>query len=70
VPEKIQIRIFPDGTVKAETLGIKGQKCTDVIPLLESLLKAEALKAEYTREYYEVEEEVELQQQQNNILKS
>lgn len=60
--EKIQIRIFPDGRVMAETLGIKGEKCTDVIPLLEQLLNAEAVEAEYTEEFYEV---VQVQPQQS-----
>lgn len=66
--KRIQIRIFPDGRLQAETLGIKGEKCTDVIPLLEALLDAEAIEAEYTKEFYEVEQE-SVQQNQKNILK-
>lgn len=53
--EKVQVRIFPDGRIQAETKGIKGEKCTDLIPILEKLLNAEAIQAEYTREFYERE---------------
>ncbi|MFP4976512.1 DUF2997 domain-containing protein [Paenibacillus sp. CN-4] len=66
--EKIQIRIYPDGRIEAETLGIKGERCTDMIPVLESLLNAEAVQAEYTEEFYETAvETVELREQQNII---
>ena len=53
--EKLKIRIFPDGTIKAETKGIKGEKCTDYIMILEKLLEAEATEAHYTEEFYESE---------------
>lgn len=66
--KRIQIRIFPDGRIQAETLGIKGEKCTDVIPLLESLLDAEATEAAYTLEFYEAEQ-ASIQQNHNNVLK-
>ncbi|MFD3259086.1 DUF2997 domain-containing protein [Paenibacillus lentus] len=62
--EKIQVRIFPDGSIHAETKGIKGEKCTDLIPILEKLLDAEAVKAEYTEEFYETEQ-IQIQQAQN-----
>lgn len=67
--EKVQIRIFPDGSVQAETKGIKGGKCTDLIPILESLLNAKAVNAEYTKDFYETEE-VSIQQIQKEILLS
>lgn len=66
--EKIQVRIFPDGSIQAETKGIKGEKCTDVIPILERLLNAEAVKAEYTAEFYETEQ-INIQQTKNDYLK-
>lgn len=53
--KKIQIRIFPDGTVQAEVEGIKGKKCTDYIKIIEELLEAETFDSEYTPEYYESE---------------
>jgi hypothetical protein len=54
--EKIQVRIFPDGRIEAETKGVKGEKCTDYITILEKLLNAQAVKAEYTKEFYETEQ--------------
>ncbi|MGD8191875.1 DUF2997 domain-containing protein [Brevibacillus ginsengisoli] len=66
--EKIQIRIFPDGRIQAETKGIKGEKCTDLIPILEKLLNAEAVEAEYTEEFYETEQ-VNTKETQNEYLK-
>lgn len=54
--EKIQIRICSDGRVEAETLGIKGEECTDVIALLEQLLNAEVAETTFKPEYYEINE--------------
>ncbi len=54
--KRIQIQIFPDGRVQAETQGIRGKKCTEYIGLLEELLEAEAVDSEYTAEYYVTEE--------------
>ena len=62
--EKIQIRIFPDGRIQAETLGIKGEKCTDYILILENLLNAQAVQAEYTKEFYETEQVSQQQSEQ------
>ncbi|MGZ7442194.1 DUF2997 domain-containing protein [Paenibacillus sp. TH7-28] len=52
--EKIQIRICPDGRIKAETLGIKGEKCKDVIGLLEGLLDADVVETHLKPEFYEM----------------
>lgn len=60
--QKLLIRIFADGRVEAETKGIKGEKCTDMIPILEELLQAEAVDAQYTKEFYEQEQNVDQQQ--------
>jgi hypothetical protein len=54
--KRIQIQIFPDGRVQAETQGIKGKKCTEYISVLEELLEAEAVESGYKPEYYVSEE--------------
>lgn len=54
--KRISIQIFPDGRVQAKTQGIVGEKCTDYIAVLETLLDAEAVESEYTSEYYVSEE--------------
>ncbi len=51
--KEIQIRIFPDGRIEAETHGVKGKQCRAYIPILEDLLQAEAISSEYTAEYHE-----------------
>lgn len=67
--EKIQVRIFPDGRIEAITKGIKGEKCTDYIKLLEDIFKAETIESAYTEEFYETEK-VMIQQTQHDYLKA
>lgn len=69
--EKVQIRILKDGSIEAVTNGIKGEKCVDYISILENLLEAEATSSNYTSEYYETEQNIEVEQtiNQTNTLK-
>lgn len=69
--EKIQIRILKDGTIETVTNGIKGKKCVDYISILEDLLDAETIESTYTSEYYETEQQIEVDQtiQQTNTIK-
>jgi len=67
--KQIQIRIFPDGQIKAEVIGIKGKSCTAYIEVLEQLLDAETIDSGYTPEYYETEQ-TEILQQQVNVLRN
>lgn len=53
--KQMQIRIYSDGKIDAKTLGIKGEKCTDYIQILEQLLKARTVESAYTEEYYQTE---------------
>lgn len=53
---RIQVQIFPDGRIQAETQGIKGKKCTEYIKVLEEILEAETVDSEYTSEYYATED--------------
>ncbi|MHA4045164.1 DUF2997 domain-containing protein [Bacillus cereus] len=59
--KRVKVRILPDGTIQAETKGIKGEKCTDYILILEELLQAEAIEAQYTEEFYETEQIQQIQ---------
>lgn len=49
--ERIVVRIGVDGQINAETIGIKGAKCLDVIGLLEELLEAQTVSSAFTAEY-------------------
>jgi hypothetical protein len=56
MPRKtVSIRIFPDGTVRAETHGVKGADCLAYIPKLEALIQAETIDSAFTDEYHETE---------------
>jgi hypothetical protein len=57
--KRIKLKISPDGQVQAETIGIRGKKCTDYIAILEQLLDAEAIDSERTPEYWLTEENIE-----------
>ena len=55
--KKLKIKLLPDGTIQVETLGIKGKKCEDYIPLIEELTNAKVVSKSYTKEFYESDEE-------------
>jgi hypothetical protein len=55
---RIAVTINPDGTIKAETLGIKGKTCLDYVPVLEELLDAETLQSAFTADYQAADEDV------------
>ncbi|WP_341279246.1 DUF2997 domain-containing protein [Paenibacillus sp. FSL H8-0537] len=61
--KQIRVRIYPDGKIEADVLGIKGKGCTDYISILEQLLDAETVDSEYTAEYYESEQTITAQKQ-------
>lgn len=65
---RIQVRIYPDGRVQAETQGIKGKACTQYIRVLEDLLEAEAYTSSYTPEYFE-ETNVQIDLQQDQLIR-
>lgn len=51
--EQIIVRIASDGSIQAETMGIKGPKCLDSIEVLEDLLEAQTTSSSFTPEYNE-----------------
>ena len=51
--EHIIVTVAADGTVTAETKGIKGTDCLDYIQILEDLLEAETTTSAYTDEYHQ-----------------
>lgn len=66
--KRIQIQIFPDGSIQAEVQGIKGKKCTDYIKILEEILEAKTVDSAYTPEFYETEE-IQVNQSQHQEIK-
>ncbi len=56
--KQLIIKIRKDGTIEAQTKGIKGKKCEDYIKLIEELTDSKVVDKQYTSEYYETEEEL------------
>lgn len=52
---KMKIRLYPDGTIKMETEGVKGKKCMDYAKVLQRLADAKISSIEKTDEYYQQE---------------
>ena len=53
--KQIKIRVYPDGRIESETVGIKGKSCMNYIKEVENLTGAKTVKSEFTNEYYEAE---------------
>ena len=53
--EQIVVRVAPDGTISAGTVGIKGAKCLDYVSLLEDLLGATTTSSAFTPEYQQTD---------------
>ena len=66
--ERIILVVGPDGQCRAETSQITGEKCLDVIPLLEDLLEGQAVSSSYTAEFQQVFVESSLAEESRNEL--
>ena len=62
--KQIEIRIFPDGKVEANTLGFTGKSCADYKPILEQMLNARTTDVKYKDEYYLTENQEQLEEQE------
>jgi hypothetical protein len=49
--KQLVVRLRPDGTVDAETIGMHGPECLDHIEALEALLDAETISSQFTQDY-------------------
>jgi hypothetical protein len=58
--QRIILRIRPDGTVMAETRGIKGARCLDYVAVMEEMAAAQAVDSHFTPEYHELAGEREM----------
>ncbi len=54
--KQLKIKLMPNGEIQMETIGIKGQKCLEYIPLMESIADIKITDKKLTEEYYEQEE--------------
>ena len=65
--KQLKIKLLPNGKIEMQTIGIKGKKCLDYVEMMKFLADMKIEKQEYTKEYYETEEQINLQQ--DNILR-
>lgn len=56
--KQIKIRVYPDGRIESETVGIKGKSCLNYIKEVENLTGARTVKSEFTHEYNETEQHI------------
>ena len=54
--KQIKIRVYPNGKIESETVGIKGKSCLNYIKKVENLTGAKTIKSEFTKEYNETEQ--------------
>ncbi len=59
--KQLKIKLMPNGEIQMETIGIKGQKCLEYIPLMESIADIKITEQKFTEEYYEQEEDIDLE---------
>ena len=62
--KQLKIKLLPNGQIQMETVGITGKKCLDYIPFLEEIADVKITKTEYTKEYYETENMMNVQSEQ------
>ncbi|MCH4072049.1 DUF2997 domain-containing protein [Pseudoramibacter sp.] len=68
--KQIQVRIFPDGKIKAETQNMKGSACLKYIKPLEEMLQAKTVDSHFTDEYYETESQIEENNQEKETIRN
>ncbi len=65
--KQLKIKLLPTGEIQMETIGVKGKKCLSYLDMIQLLADAKIVKKEYTKEYYEVEEDEYLNNEVENI---
>lgn len=51
--KQIRIKIGANGTIEAETLGMKEKECLQYLSRIEEMANATTIDSEFTKEYYE-----------------
>ena len=59
--KQIKIRVYPDGRIESETVGIKGKQCLGYIKDIEAMTGAKIIKSGFTKDYYDTDQQVHLQ---------
>ena len=56
--KQLKIKLLPDGKIEMKTVGVKGKKCLGYVELFKLLADIKIDKQELTSEYYEEEQQV------------
>ena len=56
--KQLKIKLLPDGKIEMKTVGVKGKKCLGYVELFKLLADIKINKQELTSEYYEEEQQV------------
>lgn len=55
--KQMKVWLRADGSIDAETIGVKGKNCLKYMMILEEMMRASVIDSEFTKEFYEHEEE-------------
>jgi hypothetical protein len=66
---EIKLRIFPDGRVVADVVGVPGPACVQYIPLVEQLVGGEVTDSHRTLEYASVEAAVDTESAASEVAR-
>lgn len=62
--QQIRIKIGNNGVIEAETIGIKGKKCLKYLEKVEKMANAVTVDSEFTDDYYESNEVLYVEEEQ------
>lgn len=49
--QQVVVVVAPDGTVRAETHGVLGERCLDYVAILEDLIDGQVTQSSYTEDW-------------------
>jgi hypothetical protein len=61
--QEIDVFVRPDGTVKIEVRGVKGEQCLPLTAALEALLGGTVVERVHTDEFHEVPQSIDITDQ-------
>jgi hypothetical protein len=64
---RIVVTVDPDGTVRAQTQGVLGEKCLDYVAVLEDLIDGRTTESAYTEDLHRSEQPATEQQEDRDL---
>ena len=63
--KKLKIKLLPNGEIIMETEGVKGKQCLEYVKKVAEMANGKITDTQLTDEYYETEERIQVNNQQN-----